>query len=240
MKDFSNIESATPITVGAENVDIISEYTEKPWYIFKPDETGVYKIEYTKDTIDTIFVFEKPKHFFQHSRLVDKTSDLSRKRWIELFYLEKGKVYFINVALKPYLRYGSYLIKLSEHEVPASNTRDTAKEVDMSKTIEGRLDYVTDVDWYKIDCKSEGDYKIIYSREINDAIFIYKEDKNKELVPINDKVFLVNDTVAENYHLEEAVYYIKVEHYKFRKLGKYILKLNKDEPKKDIFRRFMV
>ena len=239
MKDFSNIESATPITVGAEIVDIISEYTEKPWYIFRPEETGVYKIEYTKDTIDTIFVFEKPKHFFQHSRLVDKTSDLSRKRWIELFYLEKGKIYFINVALKPYLRYGSYLLKLDEHEVPASNTRDTAREVDPSKIIEGRLDYVTDVDWYTFTIKDEADYKFIYSREINDAVFLYKEDKNKELVPISDKMFLVNDTVCENYHLEPMTYFMKVEHYKFRKLGKYTVKITKDEQKTSRFARFL-
>lgn len=239
MKDLSGVDSAKPIELGEEVCDMISEYTEKVWYTFTAPEEGVYKFEYTKDTIDAALVYEKPRFFFQHSRLVDKRHDIEDKKYIELFYFEKGKTYHINLILKPYLKYGTFTFKISAHEVPANNYRETAYEWDLSQTLVGKLDYVTDTDWFIFYSDEEIDYKIIYSREIAEAILFFEEDSNKALIPLDEKIYLVNDTVAEPYHFKaNTKYYMKIEHIQRRSLGKYTVRFIKIDPKMSALKRY--
>ena len=80
MKDLQGVENAKLIQIGEEICDMISEYIERPWYEFTPEEEGVYRLEYSKETIDTVLVYAKPRFFFQTSRLVDKTRDLQDKK----------------------------------------------------------------------------------------------------------------------------------------------------------------
>lgn len=229
MGDFSGFENSKQIKVGEEVIDMISEYIEKPWYTFESKEEGVYRMEYSKESIETIEVFEKPKYFFQKSRLIDKTRDLCDKKWIELFYFEKGKTYYINLILKPTLSYGTYTFKISEHEVPANNYRETAYPFELSEQLEGKIDYVTDMDWFIFTAKETADYKVIYSRAIDEAIYFYEGENKKPEYSLEQKIYLVNDTVCEKYHFEEGkTYYMRIEHIQHRNLGKYIVRFTKE------------
>ena len=193
MADLAGVENSKPIEIGDEIVDMLSENIEKAWYMLTVSEEGVYRMEYSKETIETIEVFEKPRFFFQKSRLIDKTRDLCDKKWIELFYLEKGKTYFINLILKPYLKYGTYTFKILEHEVPANNFMETAKLIDLNNTVEAKIDYVTDMDWFIFTAKETADYKVIYSRAIDEAIYFYEGENKKPEYSLEQKIYLVNN-----------------------------------------------
>lgn len=239
MADLAGVENSKPIEIGDEIVDMLSENIEKAWYMLTVSEEGVYRMEYSKETIETIEVFEKPRFFFQKSRLIDKTRDLCDKKWIELFYLEKGKTYFINLILKPYLKYGTYTFKILEHEVPANNFMETAKLIDLNNTVEAKIDYVTDKDWYKFGVLENSCYKVTYSRVITDAIHFYEEDNKKPEGSISEKLYLVNDTVCEVYQFEGGKnYYMQVEHQANRGLGKYQVRFTKIKDEDAAVRKF--
>ena len=217
------------IKLNADRTDFLSDVTEKICYEITIGDEGVYKIEYTKDTIDTVRVFEKTRGIFQHSRIVDRVKDLQDKKWIELFYFEKGKTYFIEPMLKEILNRGTYFLKVTAFEVPANNFRETAKSISLNDKIEGKLDYVKDRDWYKFKVVENSNYKMVYSREISDSIWIYRDGSERPEVPVSQKIFLVNDTVAEIYSFEDGItYFLKIKHVNYKSIGNYIVRFIKE------------
>lgn len=226
MLDNKDIESARPVISGTRLEGILDIGECEVVYLFKPTEEGVYTLKYTRDTIDHAEVYNFSDNNLLVTNVETPRPDLITNSMIETVQLKKDNVYYIKlVHMYSYLP-TKYSFEIKDLEVPSHNNREDSMKWDINDTIVNRMLYKSDIDWYTFTVPEDGEYKVIYSKLIDNAVRLYEGDSEAPKISSSDKIALIDDTVIEEYMFEKnSKYDLCVEHFGDRKLGEYMLKI---------------